>query len=149
MQFVYDCPFVVALKVVNMKAGETASEVEKKILKAVIAIDFGLPLAEEVEVGAVDDDDLHRRLVAVIRNELDAHEAYFVQRDIVLFEFLVGYVDRIGGRIHKVGEDVFAHIFINEVIDIIVNINFGTRGDDYIELLYKFIHADTDRKSVV
>jgi len=59
MQFVYDCPFVVALKVVNMKAGEAASEVEEKILKAVIAIDFGLPLAEEVEVGAIDDDDFH------------------------------------------------------------------------------------------
>lgn len=59
MEFVQDVSFVIALVILQayIVVSKLTLEVDHKIIKGVFAVDFRLAPAEEVKVGAVDDDD--------------------------------------------------------------------------------------------
>ena len=83
LQFVDQHAFMVGLEIGDFVLGETFAELWQIVFEGDIAIDFGLALAEEVEVGAVEDEDSHS-IVALVcyvhvpRFGLVAHGTGFV-----------------------------------------------------------------------
>ena len=57
MELVDDFAFDIALEIVQVDLRKHRPQLGKIVLKGPAAVDFGLALAQQVEVGAVDDDD--------------------------------------------------------------------------------------------
>lgn len=58
LDFVYYLPLDIGLEIVYLHFGELISKVGKEIFEAGASIDIGFSGAQEVEVWAVDDDEL-------------------------------------------------------------------------------------------
>lgn len=60
MEFVDQSAFVVALKIFERCAGKTLLQIFEKILEGLAAVNFGFPFAQQIEIGAVDDENFHK-----------------------------------------------------------------------------------------
>ena len=83
LQFVDQQAFVVGLEIGDFVLWKTFAELGQVIVKGNVTIDFGLAFAEEVEVGAVEDEDFHSFValvchVHISRFRLVVHGTRFV-----------------------------------------------------------------------
>ena len=54
-----DVAFVVGLEVVDLDIGISLTQCFEEVLESLCTVDAGFAMAQEVEVGAVDDEDMH------------------------------------------------------------------------------------------
>ena len=59
LQFVNDDAFVVGLEIGNLVLWKTTAQLGQKVLKRDVSVDFGFAFAQEVQVGAVENEDFH------------------------------------------------------------------------------------------
>lgn len=84
LQGVDDLPFYVTLKVDEIHIGKGRPQLGQVCLETEFAVDMGFPLAEQVQIGAVDDDDLHdascrtpeKRVRRLIVNNMQIREIF-------------------------------------------------------------------------
>ena len=59
MNAVDDVAFVVGLEVVDLDIGISLTQCFEEVFESLSAVDAGFAMAQEVEVGAVDNEDMH------------------------------------------------------------------------------------------
>ena len=59
LQFVDDDAFVVGLEIGNLVLWKATAQPGQKVLKRDVSVDFGFAFAQEVQVGAVENEDFH------------------------------------------------------------------------------------------